>query len=201
MDHAAVLAGRAAHALLIHFRPLSVEPVPIPPDWAFLIVHSGEHAQKSSALSAEYNRRRTAGNEALQRAGLDSWSDAPARPPAELSPEQRRAWMHVTGEHTRVQRAVSALRSRKADEFGRLLLGSHQSLSQVLQVSTPGLDDLVDQAIRAGALGARLTGAGFGGCAIVFCLADQRDRIRQELEQNYTVLPGIPSTGALGLRA
>src|ERR1035438_4881121 len=80
MDHAAVLAGRAGHAVLIHFSPVSVTPVPIPKDWAFMVAHCLSTAEKSGAVKAEYNSRRTAGTNALKRLGFQSFKQALEQP-------------------------------------------------------------------------------------------------------------------------
>ena len=91
----------------------------------------------------------------------------------------------MVGEAFRVREAVAALRQGDAATFGRLLYASHESLRDLLRVSCPALDNLVAAARRAGALGARLTGAGFGGCAVVFCEAADRERVRAGLIEHY----------------
>jgi galactokinase len=73
----------------------------------------------------------------------------------------------------------------QAEQFGELLLASHASLRDLLRVSVPALDRLVDAAMESGALGARLTGAGFGGCAIVLCRRSQRDQVRAGLARRF----------------
>lgn len=186
MDHAAVLAGRARHAVLIHFKPLSAEPVPIPDEWGFLIAHSLTHAEKSGAVRAEYNARRTAGDSALAKSGAASYRDAIGmEPPAGCTERERDAFLHVTGEGARVLEAVEALRTADAERFGKLLDDSHASLRDLLRVSNPALDRVVEAAREAGALGARLTGAGFGGFVVIFCRCGQRERIREELMRRY----------------
>jgi galactokinase len=205
MDHAAVLAGRAGCALLINFAPMSAEPVPIPQDWAFLVAHSLVTAEKSAALAAEYNARRTAGQRALDRLSLKSFVDADT---TSLPDDERRAFRHVAGEAARVSSAVEALRADNAVEFGRLMSASHGSLRDLLRVSCAALDQLVEAAMESGALGARLTGAGFGGFAVILCHADSRDRVAGELQRSfYSDKPGFdpgrhlfavePSNGAL----
>jgi galactokinase len=67
-----------------------------------------------------------------------------------------------------------------AARFGRLLVESHESLRDRLRVSVPELDLLVEQAMAAGALGARLTGAGFGGCIVVLAQGAAVDRVREK---------------------
>ncbi|HWR52409.1 MAG TPA: galactokinase family protein [Bryobacteraceae bacterium] len=193
MDHAAVLAGRAHHAVLIHFNPLSAEPVPIPEGWSFLLAHSLTCAEKSGAVRAEYNARRTAGDSALAKSGVGSYREAIGmEPPAGCTEMERDAFLHVTGEGARVLEAVEALRAADAVRFGRLLNDSHTSMRDLLRISTPALDHVAELAREAGALGARLTGAGFGGFVVIFCRSGQRGAIREELmRRHYSQQPGF----------
>ena len=216
MDHAAVLACRAGSALLIRFAPVTVDSIPIPADWEFLVAHSLTTAEKSGAVRAEYNSRRTAGTRALEKLGFRSYHEALdgrsfeelRRLSAALSDEERRAFLHVTGEALRVNDAVSALCEGDALRFGALLNESHASLRDLLAISNPALDSLLEAARREGALGARLTGAGFGGFAVILCRAGERDRIAAGLvEHHYKHKQGFdpdvhliavdPSEGAL----
>jgi galactokinase len=217
MDHAAVLRAKAGCALLVRFAPLSVCDVPIPDGWEFLVAHSLTIAEKSNAVRLEYNSRRLASSRAVDRLGFTSYRAAIDSAPAErltaLAPEklggdELRCFRHVVGEADRVNRAVDALRKDDAEEFGRLLNASHRSLREDLRVSCPALDELVEAANRAGALGARLTGAGFGGCAVILCRAGDRQRIGDRLvDEYYSSRPGFhrfqhliaaqPAAGAL----
>ena len=194
MDHAAVLSGRAGHAVLIHFAPVSVVPVPIPQGWAFLVAHSLTVAEKSGAVKAEYNARRTAGTQALARLGLASFRQAVERHAIEqlrqmasrLEDENERlCFLHVVTEADRVEQAVTALQRARAEEFGSILNAGHASVRDQLRISCPALDALTEVALASGALGARLTGAGFGGCAVVFCHAAERERVAAGLVQRY----------------
>lgn len=217
MDHAAVLACRRDCALLIRFAPLEATPVPIPKDWAFLVAHSLTTAEKSGAVRAEYNSRRTAGTAALGRLGFRCYGEAiegrtfdelRSMAAGRLEGEELRCFLHVAGEALRVCDAVAAMNHGDAEGFGRILNASHESLRDLLRVSSAALDGLVEAAREAGALGARLTGAGFGGCAVVFCRARDRERVAAELVRRYySGKPGFdpethliaaePSAGAL----
>jgi galactokinase len=188
MDHAAVLAAQPAAALLVRFAPVRVESVPVPEEWAFLAAHSLVTAEKSGELRAEYNARRTAGNRALAKLGFASFTNALAFSPVALSlldADEQRAFSHVTGEAQRVNKAVEALRERDASGFGAALNQSHDSLRDLLRVSCVELDELVAAARQAGAFGARLTGAGFGGFAVIACRRADRESIAAELIRNY----------------
>lgn len=186
MDHAAVLGAVAGCALRVRFRPVRVAPVQIPPDWAFLVAHSMTTAHKSGGAREEYNARRTAGHTALQRLGLTSYQSAdPAGARLLDSPLERDSYLHVTTERDRVEHAVRLMQSGDAEAFGAVLCASHDSLRDRLKVSCHALDELVSAALEAGALGARLTGAGFGGCAVIFCRRHDRDAVRDRLKHSF----------------
>jgi galactokinase len=199
MDHAAVLASRSGCALLVRFSPFEFSPIQIPENWCFLVAHSLTSAEKSGALRAEYNARRSAGTRALERLGFTSYRSAVEQHSAgelkaiaergfadrRLSFDEFQSFMHVTSEARRVKVAVDALRSGDMIEFGRLLSASHASLRDRLRVSSPALDELVETAIDSGALGARLTGAGFGGCAVILCRERDRDLISDLLASRF----------------
>jgi galactokinase len=217
MDNAASLASKAGCASLIEFDPVSVRTVPVPPGWSFLVAHSLTVAEKSSAARDEYNMRRAAGSVALERLGVRSYRDALTSPGLVLdrvqTPEERDSFLHVTGEALRVRAAVAAMETGDAERFGALLLESHASLRDRLKVSSPALDRLVENAMRSGALGARLTGAGFGGCVVVFTRTGDLAAVRGGLTSSYYagrqdfvpemhLIDAEPSDGALaGLSA
>jgi galactokinase len=216
MDHAAVLACQSGCALRIEFDPLDLKAIPVPSDWSFLVAHSLTTAEKSGAVNAQYNARRTAGIAGLQKLGLSSYRDAIARHSlaeltefaSRLNGSESRSFLHVVTEAYRVEECLAALRDRHIGAFGRLLIASHTSLRDQLLVSNASLDELVQSALDAGAAGARLTGAGFGGCAIILSKMEDRDRLRAELmDRYYAKRPGFdeekhlffaePSAGAL----
>lgn len=195
MDHAACLASRAGCASLIEFEPLSVRAVPLPEDWRILVMHSLTTAEKSGAVRQEYNARRAAGSSALERMGFATYREAiQGRSFEELealaarkleSQVERDSFLHTTGEALRVYAAAAAMEGRDAEAFGRLLVESHASARDLLRISSPALDRLVEAAMEAGARGARLTGAGFGGCAIAFCLKGELARVREGVLSRY----------------
>lgn len=190
MDHAACLAGREGHALYVEFSPVRATPVPVPSEWRFFVAHSLVRAEKSSARKEEYNARRQAGRRALERLGASSYRALLAETPPErlpelaarLEPGERRAFRHVTSEALRVEEAAAALRNADAAHFGELLDASHASLRDDLGVSCPALDELTAACRAAGAWGARVTGAGFGGCAVALVEAAQAASFRRRLE-------------------
>lgn len=217
MDHAAVLASREGCALLVEFVPLRATPVPVPPGWTFLVADSGVRAEKSAAVREQYNERRFAGQRGAERLGFVSVREALERcAPAELrrlahqrlEGMEQRCFLHVIGEAVRVREAVKALRRADEVRFGQLLDESHASLRDLLAVSCVELDALTEAARKRGALGARLTGAGFGGAAVLFCRDADAARVAAGIEEQFYKSPAggrlfraVPSAGALELIA
>jgi len=183
MDQLASLAGREGSALLIDCRSLEVQPVPLPPDLAVLVVHSG--VSRTLAGSAYAERRRSC-EEAARRIGVPSLRDATLEQAAD-DPRAR----HVVTENARVLDAARALAAGDLDALGPLLAASHRSLRDDYEVSTPELDALVECLDAAGALGARLTGAGFGGCVVALARRDEAERVAVEAGAAYGDRTGL----------
>ena len=174
MDQLASVAGRAGQALLLDCRTLEITPVALPEQMGILVVHSG--IGRTLATSA-YAERRAACEAAAARLGLPTLRDATIEDVAD-DPIAR----HVVTENARVGAFAGALVAGDLDAAGALMLASHRSLRDDFGVSTPELDLLVDLSRDAGAFGARLTGAGFGGCVVALVAragAGTRRRRRQ----------------------
>jgi galactokinase len=210
MDQAASLCGRPGHALRIEFAPLRVEPIAVPQGWSFVVAHSLVQADKSGAVRTAYNQRRAQCEEVLRRmARLPELAPAPARWPellsraplgelAELAEEVLdnvllARFRHVAFEAQRVDRACQALRRGSALAFGELMNASHASLERDFEASHPALDELAALARSAGARGARLTGAGFGGSIVALTEAEHAGALCEALrERFYARRPGLP---------
>ena len=178
MDQLTSVEGRAGAALLIDCRSAAVTPVPIPPQLDVLVVHSG--IARSLDASAYAERRRAC--EALAaRLGLQALRDATLELVGD-DPLGR----HVVTENARVADAAEALAEGDLPALGRLLDESHGSLRDDFRVSTSELDVLVEELRRAGAFGARLTGAGFGGCVVAICEAGTATGIAAQACAAYT---------------
>lgn len=177
MDQLASLFGEAGHALLIDCRDLSIDPVPLPSAYNVLVVHSGI---RRTLATGEYAARRAECEAIAARLGLRSLRDATLRQVAH-EPRAR----HVVTENQRVLDTVLALRAGDIDALGRLLLASHVSLRDDYEVSTPELDFLVETLVENGAIGARLTGAGFGGCVIALVQRNHADHVAAKTVTRY----------------
>jgi galactokinase len=173
MDQFASACGMAGHVLCLDTRSLEWSSYELPPNTAIVIADSG--LRRSLANSA-YNERRAACEQAvrlLQRylPDIQSLRDVStvefAAYSAYLPPEIARRAEHVVKEIHRVEQAVIALKRGDARMFGGFMFACHKSLRELYEVSLPELDCLVDIARSLpGAYGARLTGAGFGGCTV-----------------------------------
>ena len=163
MDQLTVSAAQQGCALVIDFSDLSVHAVPVPVGADIVVVHSGE----SRTLAATgYAARRAECETAARGLGPLGLVD-PATAAAVPDPVLRKRARHVATECARVRHFAAALTSDDLAEAGRLMTESHRSLADDFEVSTPALDDLVALlAAHPGVHGARLTGAGFGGCVV-----------------------------------
>lgn len=171
MDQYASLLCQEGNALLIDCRSLAAEQAPLDLAAAGLsMVVCDTRVKRRLATTGDaaidYNERRAICARAADRLGITQLRDATPDALTRLSGEELRCARHVLSENERVLVGAEALRRRDFAAFGRLMWDSHASLRDDFGVSIAELDAFVEQARRAGALGARLTGAGFGGCAI-----------------------------------
>jgi galactokinase len=167
MDQAALLCGGAGHALLLDCRTLTTELLPWRPHdvgLALLVIDTGvRHANSGPGYRARHQQCA----QAAAALGVATLRDATADSVSRILTGvlQRRA-AHVVGENQRVAEVAALLRAQRLREVGPLFDASHASLRDDYQVSCPELDLAVDAARTAGAVGARMTGGGFGGSAI-----------------------------------
>jgi galactokinase len=198
MDQLAAVFGQPDHALLIDCRSLDVEAVPLTLEERGVAVVIVDSAVRRSLGDSPYNERRRECAQAAAALGVPTLRDvAPDELEArrgELPPELYHRARHVVTEEARVAAAGDALRRGDLETLGRLLFQSHKSLRDDFQVSCPDLDLLVDVAARAeGVLGARLTGAGFGGCTLNLVRRGALDAFRRGVLETYRQRTGLPA--------
>lgn len=184
MDQMAVAVAPPGQALALDTRDLSYELVPLPNTHHFAVVHSGVMRQLSESRYAERRSECVRAAEALNATYLCHLTEEQRAKAQSLPPPLDRRVQHAIQEQQRVEDAIRAFESRDLEAFGQILNDGHRSLRDDFEVSLPQIDSLVDAAQAAGALGARLTGGGFGGC-IVACIANEcvsewRSRIEAE---------------------
>ncbi len=198
MDQFASACGEEGHALCFDTRSLEWEVAPLPTGSALVVADSGV---RRSLTSSAYNQRRAACERAVEELrkfmpNIHSLRDVPPTEYAAYSPylssdEVRKRGEHIVKEIARVQSALSALQRQDKRAFGALMYAGHNSLRYLYEVSTPELDTLVELARELpGTIGARLTGAGFGGCTINLVEADQAQAFMAALKERYTQATG-----------
>jgi galactokinase len=181
MDQLASVAGVAGAALLIDCHALSVTPAPLPPadEVEVVVVHSGQARTLAGSAYAERVAQCAAAEAEIGPLRLATVDDVAAIG----DPLVRARARHVVTENARVRAFAAAMAAGDVAGAGRLMDESHASLAGDYAVSTPVLDALCDR-LRSvpGVLGARLTGAGFGGCVVALCrpgaLGDEGWRVR-----------------------
>ncbi len=197
MDQFASAHGVKDHALKFDTRSLEWEAVPLPEGLVVVIADSG--VRRTLATSA-YNERRASCEQAVEilRQKLPEITSLRDVHPTILAaysellpPNVRKRAEHVVKEIARVETAVTALNRQDARTFGALMYAGHASLKDLYEVSTPELDLLVDLARELpGCSGARLTGAGFGGCTVNLVDESQADEFIRLLKEGYLAKTG-----------
>lgn len=200
MDQFASAHGVAGHALYFDTRSLDWEPVPLPQDTVLAIADSGV---RHSLTNSAYNQRRAECEQAVEilRQDLPQIQSLRDVSPADfdkfrrnLPPTVELRAEHVIDEIERVQSAAAALRKGDKETFGALMFAGHSSLRDLYNVSTPELDSLVEIARDLpGCIGARLTGAGFGGSTINLVEGANSEDFIQGLEEGYLRKTGRPT--------
>jgi galactokinase len=201
MDQFACANGVKDHALLLDTRTLESRTVPLPAGTALIIADSGI---RRSLSNSSYNERRSDCESALRLLqtvfpAIRSLRDVALN---QLENEKHhlpnmvyRHARYVVGEIARVQQALSCLENGDSQEFGHLMVETHQGLRDDYEVSLPELDALVEGALELpGCLGARLTGAGFGGCTVNLVQEEEARAFIQALRKNYKARTGKKAT-------
>lgn len=212
MDQFAVALGRQGHAVLLDCRTLDYRYVPLPAQHVRLVV--ADTGVRRTLAASEYNTRRReceTGVALLQRHAPEIRALRDVTPHTleqllhRLPDVVGRRCRHVVCENARVQATAEALANHNFAECGRLMYASHASLRDEYQVSCRELDEMVDIARSVpGVYGARMTGAGFGGCIVSLVRADAAAALAAALKAEYPIRTGkapavyvvAPSNGA-----
>jgi len=186
MDQYASLLCEAGAALLVDCRSLEARSVPLDLGAAGLALIVCDTRVERGLADTGYNDRRATCERAAKMLGVEELRDATEGDLDLLSGAELKRARHVITENARVLQAVEALTDNNFDEFGRLMYASHASLRDDYEVSTPGLDTFVETAEIHGATGARLTGAGFGGCAIALIPESETENLTDACKQTFS---------------
>lgn len=213
MDQMASMCCTAGHALFFDVRAMSLAQVPFDPGSAGLRLLVIDSKAPHRHADGEYASRRQSCEQAAAQLGVpalrsitvDDLDEALARLDDDVV---RRRVRHVVTEIARVEDTVAILRDGRIRDIGPLFTASHVSMRDDFEITAPEVDLAVDTALSAGALGARMTGGGFGGCVIALVEESQADTVFAEIEKAFAeagftapaLIPADPSPGASRLR-
>ncbi len=211
MDQAASTLCTAGHALFFDCRTDAAEQVLLDTRRAGLEILVLDTKTPHALVDSEYAARRTTCEEAARLLGVAALRDVTDLDAAlaQLSdPVMRRRVRHVVTENARVLEAVAILRAGRIADLAPLLDTSHDSMRDDFEITVPQVDLAVEVARASGALGARMTGGGFGGCIIALVAAGESERIGGEIARSFAAagfgppahFTAAPSAGAQRLQ-
>ncbi|MEM6527014.1 MAG: galactokinase [Chloroflexota bacterium] len=192
MDQMISASGQAGSALLIDCRSLDTEPVPLPEDTAVVILDTGT---RRGLVDSKYNERRQQCEEAATFFGVPKLRDLTLEQfsarEQELPELPRKRARHVITENERVLKARDALKAGDAAVFGQLMNASHVSMRDDFEISSDALNAMVNHAQRQpSCYGARMTGGGFGGCAVALVGRDAAEVFSEVVTRDYVAQTG-----------
>ncbi len=210
MDQIAVLTCQEGHALLLDCRSHRGTPVPLDPAAAGLAMTIIDTRARHELTDGGYGNRRRACEDAARALGVPALRDVDDVGVLKRIGDRtlRRRARHVITENQRVLDAVRLLRAGRIGDVGPLLTASHASLRDDFGVSWPEADAAVQAALDAGALGARMTGGGFGGSVIALMAADVAGQVRDQVSDGFArhgfappaFTEAVPAAGARRVR-
>ncbi|HEY7820193.1 MAG TPA: galactokinase [Vicinamibacteria bacterium] len=191
MDPMASALSRAGCAMLLDCRSLDFDVVPLPKSLLVVVMDTGT---RRALASSGYEERRRSCEEAAALLGVRALRDASPELAAQLPGVPRKRALHVVQENARTVEMASALRASDEGRIGALMRDSHASLRDLFEVSSPALDAMVEIAARhPAAVGARMTGGGFGGSAVALVRASGSKEFLHDVWSAYR-----SATGNLG---
>ncbi|HXH49198.1 MAG TPA: galactokinase [Terriglobia bacterium] len=198
MDQFVCALGKRDHALFLDCRDLTYRHVPLSGRVKIVVCYSGVHR---ALTASEYEIRLQQCRQAVAQLGTTGLAVKSLREidltdlevaSHSLSEILLKRARHVVSENDRVLKAVKNLEKGDLDSFGRLMIASHESLRDDYEVSCKELDVLVELALKQpGVLGARMTGAGFGGCTVNLVLADAAGPFAEVVKEGYSKATGL----------
>jgi galactokinase len=181
LDQLSSLFGAESTALLIDFRKLTVDPVAFDPSASGVALLLIDSRERHGHVGGEYAARRLSCERAAADVGVVSLREVQDRELSVLDgvtdPVDARRARHVLTENQRVFDFVAAVRASDYTEAGRIFNASHASMRDDFDITTANIDLIAEAAVEAGALGARMTGGGFGGCVIALVPVDRVEAV------------------------
>jgi galactokinase len=187
MDQLAAMLCTEDHALLLDCRSLETRSIPFDPIASGLRVLLIDTTARHSLVGSQYGDRRKDCDDALAELDEPTWRDVDLSMIDRLSSDRlRRRARHILTETKRVLDIAEILDTGRAADIGSVLTTSHASMRDDFEISCDELDVTVDAALDAGALGARMVGGGFGGCALVLCRDEDSDQVVTRVRAAYS---------------
>jgi galactokinase len=186
-------AGVAGHALLIDCRTLELQPAPVPRGTSVVILDT---ATRRELATSAYNERREQCELAARFFGVPALRDVTLAQFEALGhgldPLTAKRARHVITENERTLAAAQAMQAGDAAALGRLMDASHVSMRDDFEISRAEMDAMVTLAqVHPASFGARMTGGGFGGCAVALVRSDQAQTFADEVSAQYRKATGL----------
>ena len=198
MDQFAVALGKQDNAILLDCNSLYYEYAPLKlGNYSLVIMNTNKRRELADS---KYNERRGECEKALEiinshkEEKLANLCEATVEDINEFIEDEiiKKRAIHVVTENERVKKSMEALKDNDIKAFGKLMTASHISLEKDYEVTGLHLDTLVHEALKIeGCIGARMTGAGFGGCAISLVEEDKVEEFKEKVSENYEKVTGI----------
>jgi galactokinase len=193
MDQIISAAGKKDQALLIDCRSLESRLVPLPAKTAVVVLDT---ATRRGLVDSAYNERRTQCEAAARHFGVPALRDVTLEEfttrAGELDPVIRARTRHVISENARTLEAARVMENGDPTQLGMLMNASHESLREDFEVSSHALNTIVEIArAQEGCFGARMTGAGFGGCAVALVIGEKAAAFSIQVAVAYEARTGL----------
>ncbi|MDG1142899.1 MAG: galactokinase [Hellea sp.] len=181
MDQMAISCTDPGKAIALDTKNLSFEVISLPKYHHMAIIHSGEYRLNTDGNFKKRKEECDIIKEIIGHNDICSMSDNEFILLKNISTDLNQRARHCVSEHQRTLRAIKAIKEGNIPKFGLLMTESHNSMRDDFKMSLPSIDNLVNDAIHLGAVGARLTGGGFGGCIVACILEENLEAWRQKL--------------------
>jgi galactokinase len=196
MDQMASAASKSGYALFLDCRSLEIEHAPLPENIAVVILDT---STRRGLVESAYNERRSQCEEAAKKLGVKALRDVTSEMweagRGTLSDVVMRRARHIVTENARVLQAVKAMKAGDVTQLGKLFNASHDSLRDDFEVTNDALNVIVECAREQSACyGARMTGAGFGGCAVALVERDGADKFSADVAALYKERSGLDAS-------
>ncbi|MEI7987877.1 MAG: galactokinase [Chloroflexota bacterium] len=193
MDQMISAAGKKDHAMLLDCRSLEIKMVSLPPGSIIVVMDS---ATRRELVDSAYNERRSQCQSAANYFGVKALRDINLtqleQKENQINPITYRRARHVITENARTLEAFEAMNSGNSAKMGELMMESHVSMRDDFEISRRELDIMVEIALKqSGCFGARMTGGGFGGCAIALIRDDVIDSFTENVFNSYRTKTGL----------